>query len=462
MSCLACRSRKIQCDTTKPRCLRCLKSDVPCYYKPQPTDSLACIQCKRGRRRCSRTKPTCDRCRQLGKECEYPSAATVQSIEVLDALYEAPTSELETLCESTIRRDPPFFAGNFLDQRFISKLREGQVSMPLAKAVAGLSLDLVVPEYRLVSFSNYWYERLLSDSLLSVPSLDHLQALLITLICARSSVKHFLLIPVLSRMAYGLILNHELNWVKDPFEKERRRRMVWNIFVLDKIYAAGVPEFVSCDVNLVCIHPPSTNPTSEPSPFRTQLPRYVAPFNLFSLVVHLAQLKYNTLNAVKLVERGSGSLQDVAHDIHLTLDLLPDNLRYSAANVASLPANQRSLFVNMHLLLLLNQCDLNRLDGPARSLDLALAISAIARDNIHILANSRTTTTLAFALFEASRIMIHAGLEVKSNIDVITAAKWADPDNVKIFLRELCEDRLFGGLLSLSELHPAHNLSWCI
>ncbi|KAG7803687.1 hypothetical protein KL944_001640 [Ogataea haglerorum] len=462
MSCLACRSRKIQCDATKPQCLRCLKSDVPCYYKPQPTDSLACVQCKRGRRRCSRTKPTCDRCRQLGKKCEYPSAVTVQSIEVLDALYDAPTSEIEMLCESTMHRDPPFFAGNFLDRRFICKLREGQVSMPLAKAVAGLSLDLVVPEYRLVSFSNYWYERLLSDSLLSVPSLDHLQALLITLICARSSIKHFLLIPVLSRMAYGLILNHELNWVKDPFEKERRRRMVWNIFVLDKIYAAGVPEFVSCNVGLLSSRPPSTGLTSEPSPFRTQLPRYVAPFNLFSLVVHLAQLQYNTLNAVKLVESGTGSLEDVAHDLHLTLDLLPDNLRYSAANVAALPANHRSLFVNMHLLLLLNQRELNRLEGPARSLDLALAISAIARDNSHILANSRTTTTLAFALFEASKIMLHAGLDVKSSIDVMTGAKWADPSVVNIFLRELCEDRLFGGLLSLSELHPAHNLSWCI
>ncbi|KAG7928578.1 hypothetical protein KL925_001878 [Ogataea polymorpha] len=462
MSCLACRSRKIQCDGAKPRCLRCLKSNVPCYYKPQPTDFLACIHCKRGRRRCSRTKPACDRCRQLGKKCEYPSAVAVQSIEVLDALYEAPISEIDMLCESTIRRDPPFFAGNFLDRRFISKLRGGQVSMPLAKAVAGLSLDLVVPEHRLVSFSNYWYERLLSDSLLSLPSLDHLQALLITLICARSSIKHFLLIPVLSRMAYGLILNHELNWIKDPFEKERRRRMVWNIFVLDKIYAAGVPEFVSCDINLVSIHPPSTNPTSEPSPFCTQLPRYVAPFNLFSLVVHLAQLQYNTMNAVKLVERGSGSLEDVAHDMHLTLDLLPDNLRYSAANVEALPASQRSLFINMHLLLLLNQCNLNRLEGPARSLDLALAISSIARDNSDILANSRTTITLAFALFEASRIMLHAGIDVKSNMDVITGAKWADPDVVNIFLRDLRADRHFGGLLSFSELHPAHNLSWCI
>ncbi|KAG7876339.1 hypothetical protein KL938_004407 [Ogataea parapolymorpha] len=539
VACVICRSRKLKCDKTKPQCLRCLRSQVQCEYSTRhisPTSTKdvdnskhVCTQCKKGKRKCSGTFPSCDRCQKLGKSCSYTLLRPLTEIEALEKFYDTIDSEankkvVEILCQRTIERNFPFVAGNFLDPRFLFKLAMGEVSLSLTKAVVGMSLDMVVPEQRLVEFKNHWYTRHLSETLLASGKmkLDEFQALLVNIVwgCSTSSQKYFFLIPILSRMAYGLILNRELDWIKDDFEKERRRRMVWNVFVLDRMFSAGVPEFMSCDLRLLTIQPPAYDLESmasqvSESPFHTHLPPYHHPFNLFSLAVHLSQLRYNTLNCVKVMEKQhmkwwqeQSPTEPITHDIELTIELLPDHLHYSIENVSKMNNNEEKIFfINLHLLLLQIRCDVHRPvlyhllynrtipdsdEIPPSKIEAAheecmnhaLLVSKIAQQNKHLIADAYNTVSMAFSLLEASRLMMynvspnpyqthtHHSETLKhyinSNIEIINGSRWADPQTVNIFIQDLQNASQNLGvrhsnsgknILLLSELHPAHALT---
>ncbi|KAJ5736659.1 uncharacterized protein N7483_001784 [Penicillium malachiteum] len=59
-----------------------------------------------------------------------------------------------------------------------------------------------------------------------------------------------------ARIAYGLRLNHEAS-DKMPFIlKETRRRLVWSIFMLDKLYAGGFPELTLCPADTLHVKLP--------------------------------------------------------------------------------------------------------------------------------------------------------------------------------------------------------------
>ncbi|KAG7852953.1 hypothetical protein KL941_000003 [Ogataea angusta] len=502
----------------------------PEAHQPPPPDQPKPLKLNDiGKRKCSGTFPSCDRCQKLGKSCSYTLLRPLTEIEALEKFYDTIDSEsnktaVELLCQRTTERDFPFVAGNFLDPQFLIKLTTGKVSLSLVKAVVGMSLDMVVPEQLLVEFKNHWYSRHLSETLLASGEmkLDDFQALLVNIVwgCSTSSQKYFFLIPILSRMAYGLILNRELDWIKDNSEKERRRRMVWNVFVLDRMFSAGVPEFMSCDLRLLTIQPPTYNLEAmgtlvSESPFHTHLPPYHHPFNLFSLAVHLSQLRYNTLNCVKLVEKqrqnwwGEDSpTKSVLHDIELTVELLPVHLQYSIENVSRMKNDEEKIFfINLHLLLLQIRCDVHRPvlyhllynrtipnsdeipPGKIQAvheecMNHALHVSKIAQENRLLIADAYNTVSMAFSLLEASRLMMynvspnpyqtHAHFSetlknhINANIEIINGSRWADPLTINIFVQDLQNASQNLGIrhgnskknvLLLSELHPAHALT---
>ncbi|KAL3443954.1 hypothetical protein BJX65DRAFT_284415 [Aspergillus insuetus] len=80
-SCVACKSKKRQCDKLLPRCSRCTRVEQPCLYMGymeaaiartcEPKSPFACLTCKKAKRPCSNDMPRCSRCTRLDLACGY-------------------------------------------------------------------------------------------------------------------------------------------------------------------------------------------------------------------------------------------------------------------------------------------------------------------------------------------------------------------------------------------------------
>ncbi|KAJ0414041.1 hypothetical protein BJY00DRAFT_46417 [Aspergillus carlsbadensis] len=89
-TCLACKSKKRQCDKRLPSCSRCARVDRACLYveytepaiiaRSEPRSPFACLPCRKAKRPCSNDMPRCSRCTRLKLPCEYDvELAYVQS-----------------------------------------------------------------------------------------------------------------------------------------------------------------------------------------------------------------------------------------------------------------------------------------------------------------------------------------------------------------------------------------------
>ncbi|KAL2849396.1 hypothetical protein BJX68DRAFT_237997 [Aspergillus pseudodeflectus] len=80
-SCVACKSKKRQCDKLLPSCSRCIRVEQPCLYmgymelviseRCEVKSPFACLTCKKAKRPCSNDMPRCSRCTRLDLACEY-------------------------------------------------------------------------------------------------------------------------------------------------------------------------------------------------------------------------------------------------------------------------------------------------------------------------------------------------------------------------------------------------------
>ncbi|KAL7792436.1 hypothetical protein V8C37DRAFT_380295 [Trichoderma ceciliae] len=96
IACLVCRSRKVKCDKTMPKCRNCLRLGVGCPgFSPQSefisrkemqksADDIfkaagvekrrvgSCEECRSSKHRCTKTRPSCRRCILRNLSCVYP------------------------------------------------------------------------------------------------------------------------------------------------------------------------------------------------------------------------------------------------------------------------------------------------------------------------------------------------------------------------------------------------------
>ncbi|KAF5629800.1 transcriptional regulatory [Fusarium tjaetaba] len=264
--------------------------------------SRACIPCRDRKLKCSGQRPTCSRCSDRGSRCHYPSAARASNHDsgpspggehsvAASSTPSAPESDRHESQQSQAQRQRsgqpssdsmptplqtsqwdlginkqtvkqhidayfdlihPIPCYSFLHRAtLLQSWSKNELNPCVLSAICGITSRFINPgsaEHR--TMAKTWIEDAESHLLRRVaqPRLSDIEAwLLVTLdhYLSQRVSKMLVSMALTSRLAFILRLNHE-----DPRQKflvqERRRRLMWAIYIMDSLYSSGKTEFTAC------------------------------------------------------------------------------------------------------------------------------------------------------------------------------------------------------------------------
>ncbi|KAJ3460792.1 hypothetical protein MRS44_011659 [Fusarium solani] len=309
--CAQCRNRKVRCDGDPRGCCNCKRLRFECSLVASPTDKdglpellerrrvwRACIRCRDRKLKCSGGSPTCSRCLERGIACQYPSSATVVSIDAQGAIQPASSNAHSSTSQQLQRQAGPppgltqttadvqsgastlsllvvkqhidaFFefiypipCYGFLHRAsLLQAWSRGHLSPLVLRAICGLTTRFIHPnDANQANLARKWIQETESELLsrLSQPRVSDVEAWLLVTFAqylSRQFSKMLVSMSLTSRLAYILRLNHE-NDRPSFLLQERRRRLMWSIFTTDTLYSSGKTEFTSCTTETLHIRLP--------------------------------------------------------------------------------------------------------------------------------------------------------------------------------------------------------------
>ncbi|KAM3578651.1 hypothetical protein VKS41_008851 [Umbelopsis sp. WA50703] len=129
-------------------------------------------------------------------------------------------------------------------------LDEGNVPEVLLKSLCGVAAKLLAKDSDDIDMINMWMKDVEHEIMQNLWRLDvpYIQSLvfLITHVNLHSNPsKAWMLLSLASRAAYALQLNYEKRSLS-AIKQESRRRLMWAIYICDKLYSGGISEFTLC------------------------------------------------------------------------------------------------------------------------------------------------------------------------------------------------------------------------
>ncbi|CEI63708.1 hypothetical protein FVEN_g6830 [Fusarium venenatum] len=306
--CAQCRNRKVGCDGDPRGCGNCKRLKFSCSLLSSPVEnngnleilerrrvSRACFRCKDRKLKCSGKRPTCSRCLDRGIDCHYPTSSTSQvddsrqspQVETSDSSEfvspagdsGAPTqTHVQPIASSASMQMPqqllldlginkqtvkqhidayfdlihPIPCYGFLHRAtLLQSWSKNELNPCVLSAICGITSRFIhrgSSEHR--NTARKWIQdaesRLLQQ--LSHPQISDVEAwLLITLdhYLSQRVSKMLVSMALTSRLAYIPRLNHEDTRQKFLVQ-ERRRRLMWSIYIMDSLYSSGKAEFTAC------------------------------------------------------------------------------------------------------------------------------------------------------------------------------------------------------------------------
>jgi hypothetical protein len=129
-------------------------------------------------------------------------------------------------------------------------LDEGNVPEVLLKSLCGVAAKLLTKDSDDIDMINMWMKDVEHEIMQNLWRLDvpYIQSLvfLITHVNLHSNPsKAWMLLSLASRAAYALQLNYEKRSLS-AIKQESRRRLMWAIYICDKLCSGGISEFTLC------------------------------------------------------------------------------------------------------------------------------------------------------------------------------------------------------------------------
>lgn len=260
----------------------------------------ACRPCRASKSRCSGGLPKCRHCEQRRLDCQYPpskrrkipmdstslpmanniapNASVSSAIQPLKRVESVQTavdfSQLRHVKDMGLASDRVFLEGHinayfeyfhtipqfsFLHKAsFLRSFHQDTLDPLVLRCICGIASRFVSPNSDR-TYVSQWLEEVEAQiwSRTGTMKVQNLQ-LIVLLLCWYSLERKISYMwtasAMATRMAYGINLNHETT-DKVPFvSKESRRRLMWSIFMFDKMYAGGFPELTLCAANTMRIN----------------------------------------------------------------------------------------------------------------------------------------------------------------------------------------------------------------
>ncbi|CAH0022151.1 unnamed protein product, partial [Clonostachys rhizophaga] len=310
----------VKCDGDPRGCGNCKRLQYECSLSTPPTeiDTLtgsqaclerrrvrkACIACRDRRSKCSGSLPSCLRCYRLGLDCQYPNARRASSLRQTDdpVVTRGPSDHTASNAPTIVSGAQPEPADLFEPptQVPVPSLRAPDISRAAIKQCLDGFFEFVYPIpclsflHRASTFQA-WSQGTINSSLLRAicsvvspyifsvdaarssqargwlqeaedqllarfgePCVSDIEAWVLVAFnhaIAGRFGKMLVSMSLVARLAYIMRLHWEDE--RSPFlERERRRRLMWAIYILDTLYSSAREEFTSCPANTIRVQLP--------------------------------------------------------------------------------------------------------------------------------------------------------------------------------------------------------------
>ncbi|KAI1019063.1 hypothetical protein LB503_009193, partial [Fusarium chuoi] len=241
-ACAACRSAKSKCSGTCP-CNRCQSQGQECVFGDEPDSSCVDIGIE------VQTSPASTSQSHYGS---VPSQASPMDISASVTGGTQRVFELEN--RDTIRQylDTYFDKSDIADCVFlhrattIAEWSQGKLEKTLLKAICASALRLAPTYHSETSPAHNWIKQVQQELVnhmgdMSVPKLQALMLVIKFLFSMRFTGDVWVLLSIASRVAFTKRLNYERPAI-DPVKQECLRRLMWSIYVVDKIFSGGIED----------------------------------------------------------------------------------------------------------------------------------------------------------------------------------------------------------------------------
>ncbi|OKP08262.1 hypothetical protein PENSUB_5629 [Penicillium subrubescens] len=260
-ACRPCRASKSRCSGGWPTCRNCEQRRLDCQYLPSkrrkiPLDPAPCPGNN------TLNEPTLSNLRDLNGLESVPGVFDLtQSNSVKDINLASNKIFLESHVNAYFKYFHVIPQFNFLHKSsFLRDFHHDTLDPVTLCCVCGIA-SRFINQNADKSYVSRWLEEIEAQiwSRTGEMKIQNLQ-LIVLLVCWYSlerKISHMWTASALAtRMAYGMRLNHETT-DKLPFVlRESRRRLMWSIFMFDKMYAGGISELTLCTASTMHISLP--------------------------------------------------------------------------------------------------------------------------------------------------------------------------------------------------------------
>ncbi|KAL7907555.1 hypothetical protein GGI35DRAFT_470160 [Trichoderma velutinum] len=262
-ACLNCAARKLKCSSDPIGCQRCLQNELVCTYPETKRATKRSAETRQGDARSpktSSTQPTLlyddggNESPALERDLPQVELAGVSrcqhpSFNLNDTIH--PKEMIRTLVDAYFEFVYPLTNHGFIHQgRLLEEIDEEKAPVVLLKAMAVSASHFVESSADLTRQATQWADDVDNYIMANMGSYSLLNLQILVLwanyyYTTGNMGKTWMMVGLAARLAYCLQINVESS-NGSPSEKESRRRMMWNLRILDRLLAGTVEEFSVC------------------------------------------------------------------------------------------------------------------------------------------------------------------------------------------------------------------------
>ncbi|KAJ4982743.1 mucin-desulfating sulfatase (n-acetylglucosamine-6-sulfatase) [Stagonosporopsis vannaccii] len=284
-------------------------------------------------------------------------------------------------------------------------IQKSSLPSVLLLAVCGAASRFLAVSHAAITRAKSWIDAAESKMLKALGETKpyHIEALMILGFnrrCNHQSGKTFFFVSLAARMAYHLKLHRE-NYDLPFIEQERRRRLVWCIFTVDRFCAGGIQEYIvlstaSLQVQLPCAERYFETNSAVKTCSLIDTQTSASELSLFALMLRLFDIRSRVLRYAKVHLESSISpgltltqFKGFEQEFKLVYEALsPEQLFSSHAFALRAFSPERTSFIMFHIYFHHCHCELYRLLNPGYRE--ALHESVIDSTNIELVVYAQT------------------------------------------------------------------------
>ncbi|KAJ3538534.1 hypothetical protein NM208_g5870 [Fusarium decemcellulare] len=274
-ACVACRDRKSKCSGSLPACDRCTRSGIECHYSDLKLSAPQSSAQSRHHRHTSRYAPGAPTYRELAPGSSI-SQGQIQSNSSKQAGQERPSTKASPclgplgLTQAEIRKHIdayfefiyPIPCYSFVHRTTVlHSWSTGELDQCFIRGLCSIATRCLYPgDVPRLDQARTWIQEAEAELYTQTgrPTTSNVEAWVFIALhygLEWNFQKMLVSMSLLSRLAFTLRLNRE-----DPrlpfLVRERRRRLMWSIFVTDTLYSSGKLEFKSCPIEAIHLQLP--------------------------------------------------------------------------------------------------------------------------------------------------------------------------------------------------------------